>query len=281
MKYNYCKMADVQETKLKYRRGTCFSCRRCMYCGVDLQQEKCNCDLSNLPHRGNRTDAVKYAFTRAFDPSWIKEKVEFVHQKIECYNYLLSSKEAFSFTLCARCNSILLRISSKAKKTQAMPNSIDDSEVDTYDLTIPVSETESEEKFYCQSNEKGYYGNEHENYDDNELLSDEEIEYEYTYGVFIKLENRTSLPAKWYTTKVSTVDELLLEIHINVETLMNKIPIEPNNYRIAFKSEKAIGAGTQLVDIQDFKKFQTDYQKYKSKGINMALFITFIKLNLK
>ncbi|CAG8808569.1 25634_t:CDS:1, partial [Dentiscutata erythropus] len=48
-------MADFQETKLKYRRGTCLSCRKCMYCGIDLQQEKCDCNLSEVPHKNNRT----------------------------------------------------------------------------------------------------------------------------------------------------------------------------------------------------------------------------------
>ncbi|CAG8647248.1 8986_t:CDS:1, partial [Scutellospora calospora] len=102
-------------------------CRKCMFCGIDLQQEKCNCDLSNVPCRGNRTDTVKYAFTRIFDPNWIKEKVDFVQQKIKYYNYSLSSKEYFSFTLCTRCNSILLRLSSKAIKTQVQ-STITDSE---------------------------------------------------------------------------------------------------------------------------------------------------------
>ncbi|CAG8854853.1 7111_t:CDS:1, partial [Gigaspora margarita] len=60
------------------------------------------------------------------------------------------------------------------------------------------------------------------NHIDDGSSSNEDIEYEYNYGIFIKLENGTSLPAKWYTTKISAVDELLSEIHINVETLMKK-----------------------------------------------------------
>ncbi|CAG8691219.1 16665_t:CDS:2, partial [Racocetra fulgida] len=249
-------------------------------------QEKCDCDLSKVPHKGNRTDAVKYAFTQVFDPNWIKEKVEFVHQKIKQYNYLLGSKEAFDFTLCSRCNSVLLRLSSKAKKLKATLNSIfanndNSSEVETCDLTTLSSDiSESEEKL-DQKSDKKKNRKEYEDHDDEELLSDEEVEYEYTYGIFIKLENGVSLPAKWYTAKVSTVDELVSEIHINIETLIGKRPIDPNNYRIVFKSKKAAGAGTQLVDTQDFKKFQSDYQKYRSKNINMAFFITFVSSSLK
>ncbi|CAG8560192.1 25031_t:CDS:2 [Dentiscutata erythropus] len=210
-----------------------------MFCGINLQQEKCNCDLSNVPDRSNRTDTVKYAFTRIFNPNWIKEKVDFVQRKIEYYNYLLSSEEYFNLIL-----------------------------LNTYNLTIPTSDTSDPEEKYWKSNEKGYS---EKNYDDDGFLSDYEIEFEYTYGVFIKLENGMSLPAKWYTTKVFTVDELLLEIHLNVETLTGKSPIEPNNYRVAFKSEKAAGVGTQLVDTQDFKNLNLI-----TKNINLkAFFITF------
>ncbi|CAG8730715.1 7774_t:CDS:2, partial [Racocetra fulgida] len=194
-----------------------------MYCGIDLQQEKCDCDLSKVPHKGNQTDAVKYAFTRVFDPNWIKEKL-------------------------------------KATSNSIFANNDNSSEVETCDLTTLSK---------------------YEDHDDEELLSDEEVEYEYTYGIFIKSENRVSLPAKWYIAKVSTVDELVSEIHINIETLIGKRPIDPNNYRIVFKSKKAAGAGTQLVDTQDFKKFQSDYQKYRSKNINMAFFITFVSSSLK
>ena len=145
-------MTDVQETKLKYRRGTCFSCRKCMYFGTDLQQGKCDCNLSIVPHKSNRTDAVKYTFTRVFDPNWIKKKAEFVHQKIEHYNYLLSSKETFNFTLCSQCNIVLLRLSLKAKKLKATSNSTfenngNSSELETYDLTTLASDmSESEEQ---------------------------------------------------------------------------------------------------------------------------------------
>ena len=96
---------------------------------------------------------VKYTFTRVIDPAnWIKKKAEFVHQKIEHYNYLLSSKETFNFTLCSRCNIVLLRLSLKAKKLKATSNSTfeingNTSELGTYDLTTIASDiSESEEQ---------------------------------------------------------------------------------------------------------------------------------------
>ncbi|CAG8545150.1 26631_t:CDS:2, partial [Dentiscutata erythropus] len=189
-------MADFQETKLKYRRGTCLSCQKCMYCEIDLQQEKCDCNLSEVPHKNNRT--------------------------------------------------------AKKLNTKSLTLVNDDNyEIETCDFTTLASDaSESEEKLDLNFNEKGYYKKEY-NFNNNESLS------------------------------ISTVDELLSEIHINIETLMGNKLVDPNDYHIAFKSEKAAGVSTQLVDIQDFKKFQANYQKYKSKNINMAFFITFIKSNLK
>ncbi|RIB04034.1 hypothetical protein C2G38_2048775 [Gigaspora rosea] len=142
--------------------------------------------------------------------------------------------------------------------------------------------SEFEEMYELELNEQNYCKKEYSNedYADDNSLSDKDIEYEYNYGIFIKLENGTSLLAKWYTSKVSAVDELLSEIYTNIETLIKK-PIEPSNYRIAFKSEKVTGAGTQLEGAQDFGKFQTDYRKYTLKNINMAFFIAFINSSLK
>ncbi|CAG8702248.1 16434_t:CDS:2 [Cetraspora pellucida] len=116
--------------------------------------------------------------------------------------------------------------------------------------------------------------------DEKRISSDnKDVEHEYNYGVFIKLENVISLPAKWYTVKVSAVDELLSEIHSNIETLIKK-SIEASDYRVAFKPEKGAGAGTQLMDAQDFKKFQMDYNKYTLKNISMVFLITFIGTSL-
>ena len=58
---------DAQFTKLEYKRGTCFECRMCLYCGINLQQQKCNCILTQAPHKRNRTNIVKYAYTRIFN----------------------------------------------------------------------------------------------------------------------------------------------------------------------------------------------------------------------
>ncbi|CAG8718346.1 7205_t:CDS:1, partial [Racocetra fulgida] len=143
---------------------------------------------------------------------------------------------------------MLLRLSLKVKKSKAILGStvtnVDSlSEVELYDLTISVNNG-IEEKDELEFTEN--YSNDYEDHSTNESLSDDDNEYEYNYGIFIKLENGTTLPAKWYTSRISTVDKLLLDIHINIEALTKRKPIESSNYRVAFKPEKATGAGTQL-----------------------------------
>ncbi|CAG8795235.1 31270_t:CDS:1, partial [Gigaspora margarita] len=95
----------------------------------DLQQ-KYKCDITKPPHRGNRTDAVKYAYTRIFTPNWTVDQFAFIRDKVSKYNYAVDLKEAFNFSLCSRCNNGLLKLaltkkkvsSNSAKKTKRKPS---------------------------------------------------------------------------------------------------------------------------------------------------------------
>src|SRR5437868_15275693 len=116
-------MADALDTNLKYKQETCFGCRMCLYCGVDLQKQKCKCDITKPPHRGNRTEAVKYAYTRIFTPNWTADQVLFVKEKILKYNYSITLEDSFNFSLCSRCNNGLLKLTSAKKKSNNSTNS--------------------------------------------------------------------------------------------------------------------------------------------------------------
>ena len=112
-----------------------------------------------------------------------------------------------------------------------------------------------------------------ENSEDGTCFADDDFEYEFQYGVFIKLDGKLQL-VKQYKVIVSEVDEFLAEIHTNVVALTKNELIEECDYHVAFKSEKAIGAGTQLADAQNFQKFCSDYSKFSARNINMGIFIT-------
>ncbi|GET59308.1 uncharacterized protein OCT59_009118 [Rhizophagus irregularis] len=269
-------MADTQGIKLRYKRGTCFGCQKCLYCGVDLQQQKCKCKTSTIPNKKNRTTAVKYAFTQIFSPDWTKDKFSFIQEKALKYNYLINLKNTFNLSLCSKCNNTLSRLTPKnskniksiVKSTETLPN-LEVSQntqlkPEVYDLTI-LDGASTQNSLETLESDK--------NSEDNAYSADDDFEYEFQYGIFIKLDGKLQ-PAKWYKVVVSGIDEFLAEIHTNVVTLTQKESIEACDYHVAFKSEKALGAGTQLVDAQDFQKFCLDYSKFKKRNTNMGIFIT-------
>jgi hypothetical protein len=247
-------MSDAQNIKLKYKRGTCFGCRKCLYCGVDLQQQRCNCDVTKPPTRKNRTANVKFAFTRIFNPdNWMKVQISFIQEKVLKYNYSLDLKKPFNLSLCSRCNNNLSRlVPTKVKKQKISKSTSDLEEIKDLTTSKAPETLESEE-------------------DTNSTDSD--FEYEFQYGVFIKLNGKLQ-PAKWYKVTVSEIDEFLAEIHVNVVALTQDESIEACDYNVTFKSEKSSGAGTQLADAQDFKRFCSEYCKLSQKNVNMGIFIT-------
>ncbi|PKK55927.1 hypothetical protein RhiirC2_801144 [Rhizophagus irregularis] len=262
-------MANTQGIKLRYKRGTCFGCQKCLYCGVDLQQQKCKCKTSTIPNKKNRTTAV--------NPDWTKDKFSFIQEKALKYNYSINLKNTFNLSLCSKCNNTLSRLTPKnskniksiVKPTETLPN-LEVSQntqlkPEVYDLTI-LDGASTQNSLETLESDK--------NSEDNAYSADDDFEYEFQYGIFIKLDGKLQ-PAKWYKVVVSGIDEFLAEIHTNVVTLTQKELIEACDYHVAFKSEKALGAGTQLVDAQDFQKFCLDYFKFKKRNTNMGIFILY------
>src|SRR5688500_18746251 len=78
-------------------------------CTVELTYSSKDASVKFLCHqiKKNRTAAVKYAYTRIFNPDWAKEKISFIQNIVSKYNYSTSLKETFNFSLCSRCNSTL------------------------------------------------------------------------------------------------------------------------------------------------------------------------------
>ncbi|CAG8659455.1 19269_t:CDS:2 [Cetraspora pellucida] len=125
---------------------------------------------------------------------------------------------------------MLLRLFSKVKKFKIILNftviNADTLlEFKLYDFTIPDTNAIKEKNRLKFTKD---YNNNYKDYSTNKFLSDNDTKYEYNYKIFIKLENNTTLLAKF-------------------------------NYYIPFKPEKTTGTGTQLVDNHNFEKFQANY----------------------
>ncbi len=54
-----------------------------------------------------------------------------------------------------------------------------------------------------------------------------------------------------------------------------------SDYLVSFKPEKTGGVGAQLVDIQDYKKFLSDYKKLVDKKKNMMIVVSLKKKKQK
>ncbi|GBB93692.1 hypothetical protein RclHR1_22130003 [Rhizophagus clarus] len=77
--------------------------------------------------------------------------------------------------------------------------------------------------------------------------------------------------------QVSSLDDILAEVHFYVEKLTGDKDIMHSDYSVSFKSEKATGVGSQLVDLQDYKKFLLDYKNLIEKRKNMAIIVSLKK----
>ncbi|CAG8669947.1 15646_t:CDS:2 [Cetraspora pellucida] len=109
---------------------------------------------------------------------------------------------------------------------------------------------------------------------EDEISSYEEPEFVQSYKLFIKLSDRNLLPTKWFEELVSTIDEFFSSIYDKVIMLTKDTNILPNNYCVTFKLQREAGAGTQLVDAQDFKKFKVEYSKLAARQNNIEIYIT-------
>ena len=97
----------TSNTKAQYLIGTCFGCKKCLYCGVELSMRKraCSCDKNIKPSKGNRNDKVKVAFNRVLSPDLSSERLKFIQEKATKFGYSLDLNTTFNFSLCSTCHS--------------------------------------------------------------------------------------------------------------------------------------------------------------------------------
>jgi hypothetical protein len=77
--------------------------------------------------------------------------------------------------------------------------------------------------------------------------------------------------------EVSSLDDILADVHYYVGKLTGDEKIVHSDYLVSFKPEKSTGVGTQLADLQDYKKFLSDYRKLSDKKRNMVIVVSLKK----
>ena len=92
-----------------YQIGACFLCQLCMYCGINLTLDNCDCNKDTKPTKNNRS-RVLYFQNLIYKPEKIHEKTKntllLSNQK---YGYKLDMDLPRNFTLCSACNSQINR----------------------------------------------------------------------------------------------------------------------------------------------------------------------------
>ena len=179
--------------------------------------------------------------------------------KNESFAYGYDLSKSFQFSFCTTCNSSYQRLAPKNTQKIQLKEGKDTSATEATTVSVSASNTTSKDNDFSES----------ENEDD--------IELEIDYKLIIKKADGTSLPAKNYSVTISELDEFLLAIQNNVTSLLQYEEIDANDYNVSFKSEKAQGAGTLLVDVRDFENFKSEYIKLVATKKVMLIFITMKK----
>ncbi len=265
-----------------YKIGTCFGCQKCLYCGIDLKVEICNCKKTAKPSRKNRTELVKNAFSRVFDPTTNSKQFDFMKIKNESFAYGYDLSKSFQFSFCTTCNSSYQRLANKKKKfnnsSQKIHTSkcVSQSAEETGIIDLEATSSEISHKTTTSSASIFHNGSKHSSNSETDE-DNTELEIEINYKLSIKQTDGTLLPAKNYSVTITELDEFLLAIQNNITSLLQYEEIDANDYNVSFKSEKAQGAGTLLVDVRDFENFKSEYIKLVATKKVMLIFITMKK----
>jgi hypothetical protein len=211
----------------KYKIGTCFGCQKCLYCGIDLIKETCECKKMVKPTRTNRTAAVKNAFPRVFNPnsSISSKQLDFIKNKNECFQYGYDLKKSIQLSFCSACNSFYQH--SAVKNMQKNPQ-IESKETITIEATTMPFESSI---IVLDSNITSKNG-------DFSESENEDVELNIKYKLIIKLADGTSLPAKNQSVTISELDEFLHAIQNNVITLLENEKIYANDYSVSFDQKR-------------------------------------------
>ena len=236
-------------TLKEYLIGTCLGCKKCLYCGSELSIRKrmCSCNKTVKPGKSNRTNEVKVVYPRISTPNLPQKQLEYIQECITRFKYSLNLSIQFKFTFCPACNSAFQR-----KKIKNTNNSNDNFDSMSNGNSIDLTELD-------------------------ELSEKSEAEQVISFSLIIKPSTGPALPSKWLEIEASSIDDILADIHYHIGKLTDDEEIMHSDYLVSFKPEKSTGVGAQLVDIQDYQKFLSDYKKLLDKKKNMVILVSLKK----
>lgn len=152
----------------EYLIGTCLSCKKCLYCGVEfsIQKKMCTCDKTIKPSTKNWTEQVKIAFTRISKPTLPLKQREYIQESITRFGYSLDITTTFKFSFCLACNSAFQRKKSNTNSKSSTPckislefdsnrnSSEDDKPAQTRSNSIDLNESDDKDNDNIEISEK-------------------------------------------------------------------------------------------------------------------------------
>ncbi len=244
----------------KYLIGTCLGCKKCLYCGVEfsIRKKMCSCDKTIKPNKSNRTDKVRTVYSRISKPNLAPKQLEYIQEKVTHFKYSLDFNTEFKFSFCSTCNSAFQRLKPKTFTSHdadsELENNLDND--NSIDLNEPAD-------------------------DSYEISEKSEAEQIISFNLMIKSSTGPTLPSKWVEIEVSSLDDILADVHHYVVKLTGNKGIMHSDYLVSYKPEKVGGVGMQLIDAQDYKKFLLDYKKLVDKKKNMVILVSLKKKKQK
>ncbi|PKB93923.1 hypothetical protein RhiirA5_440007, partial [Rhizophagus irregularis] len=210
----------------------------------------------------------KIAFTQISKPTLPLKQREYIQESITRFGYSLDITTTFKFSFCLACNSAFQRKKSNTNSKSSTPCKI------SLEFDSNRNSPEDDEPAQTRSNSIDLNESDDKDNDNIEISEKSDAEQVISFNLIIKPFTGPALPSKWMEIEVSSLNDILADIHLCVKKLTGNKNIMHPDYLVSFKSEKAAGAGTQLVDLQDYKKFLLDYKKLTEKNTNMAVIMS-------
>src|SRR6266498_2756446 len=228
----------------KYLLGTCYSCQKCLYCSIDLTEDKeeCDCDkakkLTNSKYKKQQSGYIRNG---VYDPNTSHPiLITLLQTSNDLYGYNSDFSTRFNFTLCSKYNSQLTRNQSSYNKDLKKYKKTITQQLATPDAPASNSNTL------------------------------------FRFKLVIKIPDSTK-PAKAITLKKNPdnyykFNDLILQKFSKVVGLLVH-----NDYELSYKTEKGIEAITFLEEKEDFNEFIKEHNRLTSSDKVLLVFVTIQK----
>src|SRR6266498_5948639 len=90
----------------RYLSGTCYTCKKCLYCFKSLRKHPCKCKKDKKPQRTSNPKPGQQIYYRVFTLNQVPLLADlFLLAANNKFDYNSNFEESFTYTFCDACNS--------------------------------------------------------------------------------------------------------------------------------------------------------------------------------